>query len=79
MAHNRYFIIESSDPNKEAILKLSVGDPCSQKYSLDGSLIIIKLYEDDHEEHPELSAYEELNHEQMRLELLKPAWYNPDE
>lgn len=74
MAHNRYYPINANDPNKEQILSFSVGTPESQRYSIDGAQLVIKLYEGDHQEHPQLSQYIEYSHDDILQFLNSPKW-----
>ena len=76
MAHNRYYPINSNDPNKEQILSFSVGAASTQRYSLNGFQLVIKLYEGDHHPHPELSQYIEYNHDNILEFLNNPEWTN---
>ena len=78
MAHNRYYIVNVEDPNIIDILKLAVGVPSTQKTSIDGTLVIIKLPDEDHEHYPILDDYTELDHDQIRAVLLTPEWYPDD-
>lgn len=77
MAHNRYYIINDNDPNKAEILSFTVGLPTTQRYSLDGLQLVIKLHESDHEEHPQLSQYTEYSHEQILPVMNGPDWTPP--
>ena len=77
MAHNRYYIINDNDPNKAEILSFTVGLPTTQRYSLDGLQLVIKLFEGDHTEHPQLSQYTEYSHEQILPVMHGPEWTPP--
>jgi hypothetical protein len=75
--HNRYFIINDNDPNKDEILSFSVGLPTTQRYSLDGVQLVIKLHHDDHEQHPQLSQYTEYSHADILPIMNGPDWTPP--
>ena len=72
--HNRYFIINANDPHKDEILSFCVGEPSTQRYSLNGLQLVIKLCRGDHEQHEQLSQYPEYNHEQILTILNGPEW-----
>jgi hypothetical protein len=72
MAHNRYFTIEANDPNLDEIAQVFVGELDTQRYSLDGTKIVIKLHEGDHSEYGFLAQYQEYNNDQI-LDVLQTA------
>ena len=74
MAHNRYFIINGDDPNKDAIMEYVVQTGQKQRCNLAETKIVIKLHEEDHEEHPELANYQEYNHEEILIALDNDEW-----
>ena len=74
MSHNRYYIINDNDPNKAEILGFTVGKPSTQRYSLNGLQLVIKLFKGDHEQHPQLSQYTEYSHEQILPVMSGPDW-----
>mgnify|MGYP003636078357 FL=1 len=52
MAHtNRYFIVNADDPNLSEIEQVIVGEPTTQRYSIDGSQIVVKLHQNDHSDY----------------------------
>jgi len=75
--HNRYFIINDNDPNKDEILSFTVGEPTTQRYSLGGLKLVIKLYHNDHEQHPQLSQYTEYSHTEILPIMNGPEWTPP--
>ena len=77
MAHNRYYIINDNDPNKAEILTFTVGLPTTQRYSLDGLQLVIKLHYDDHEQHPQLLQYTEYLHAEILPVMAGPDWTAP--
>jgi len=77
MAHNRYYTINDNDPNKAEILTFTVGLPTTQRYSLDGLQLVIKLFEGDHEQHPQLSQYTEYSHAEILPIMNGPEWTAP--
>jgi hypothetical protein len=76
MAHNRYYTINNNDPNKAEILTFSVGKPETQRYSINGSQLVIKLHEGDHEQHPQLLQYTEYTHAEILPIMDGPEWTN---
>ena len=74
MAHNRYYTINNNDPNKAEILNITVGLPTTQRYSLDGLQLVIKLYQNDHEQYPQLSQYTEHSHDAILTIMQAPEW-----
>lgn len=74
MAHNRYFIVDADDPNMDKIINVSVGELNTQRLSLDGSLMVIKLHDDDHNSYPFLSAYTEYSHHAILEVMATPEW-----
>ena len=78
MAHNnRYYTISDNDPNKAEILTFTVGLPTTQRYSLDGLQLVIKLHYDDHEQHPQLLQYTEYSHAEILPIMNGPDWTAP--
>ena len=78
MAHtNRYYIVNASDPNLSDIETVIVGLPTTQRYSLDGTQIVIKLHEGDHHNYTFLADYQEENHEQTLIIMNTPEWTAP--
>ena len=72
--NNRYFIINANDPNKDKILSFCVGEPKTQRYSLDGLKLVVKLCETDKTQHDELRQYLEYTHEQILTLLNSYEW-----
>ena len=77
MAHNRYFIINADDPNKDAIMELVAQTGQKQRCNLAETKIAIKLHEEDHEDHPELADYQEYNHQEILIALDNNEWRIP--
>ena len=78
MAHtNRYYIIKADDPNMSEINAVIVGTPETQRYSIDGSLIVIKLHHGDHSEYPFLADYPEQGHDEILESLNNDQWTQP--
>lgn len=76
MAHNRYFIIDSNDPNMDEIINVSVGELDTQRLSLDGTLMVIKLHDGDHDDYSFLSQYTEYSHEEILPIMASSEWTN---
>ena len=74
MADNRYYIINNNDPNKAEILSFTVGLPITQRYSLDGLQLVIKLFKTDHSQHNELNQYTEYSHPDILPVMAWPEW-----
>ncbi len=77
MAHNRFFIINADDPNKDAIMQYVAQTGQKQRCNLAETKIVIKLHEGDHEDHPELVVYQEYNHEEILIALDNDEWRIP--
>jgi len=74
MAHNRYYIVNADDPNLSQIETVIVGLPDTQRYSVDGTQIVVKLHEGDHSDYSFLVDYQEQNHEQILISMNTPEW-----
>ena len=74
MAHNRYFIISSTDSNMNEIIDISVGTLETQRKSIDESQMVIKLHEQDHSDYAFLSEYTEYNHQQILPIMQSDEW-----
>ena len=75
MAHtNRYYIVNADDPNLSDIYQVIVGEPTTQRYSIDGSQIVVKLYKGDHSEYPFLASYQEYSHDQILSLMETTNW-----
>ncbi len=72
MAHNKYFTIEANDPNLDEIAQVIVGNLDTQRPSIIGIKLVVKLHEGDHSEYPFLEQYKEYNHDQI-LDILQTA------
>jgi hypothetical protein len=75
MAHkNRYYIINASDKNINEIYKIIVGGPGTQRHSINGEKIVIKLHLNDHNTYDFLSNYQEYNHGEILYIMSGPEW-----
>ena len=74
MAHNRYYIINADDPNLAQIEAVIVGIPATQRYSLDGTKLVVKLHEGDHSDYSFFADYQEESHEQILISMNTPEW-----
>ncbi len=74
MAHNRYFVINADDTNMTKINQIIVGRPDTQRYSIDKSQIVIKLHENDHQQHDCLQQYAEQSHDEILQTMSSPEW-----
>lgn len=77
MAHNRYYIVNADDPNLSEIEAVIVGLPTTQRYSVDGTQIVVKLHEGDHSDYSFLADYQEESHEQILISMDTPEWTPP--
>ncbi len=77
MAHNRYYIINASDPNISQIEGIIVGTIEQQRPSVDETQMVVKLFEGDHEQHPQLSQYTEYSHAEILPVMYGPEWTAP--
>ena len=71
---NRYFIIDSSDPNLDTILGYSVEDLTSVRRREDDTKYVIKLINGDTNNYPELALYVEYNINQILLTMNDEDW-----
>lgn len=71
---NRYFIIDSSDPNLDTILGYSVEDLTSVRRREDDTKYVIKLRNGDTNNYPELALYVEYNINQILLTMNDSDW-----
>ena len=74
MAHNRYFIINADDPNMDEIAHVIVGTMDTQRYSLDGTMLVVKLHQGDHSDYEFLADYTEYNHDAILEQLQSLQW-----
>jgi len=74
MAHNRYYIVNAADPNLSEIEDVIVGQPDTQRYSIDRTQIVVKLHEGDTSEYSFLAEYQEENHDQILISMDSPEW-----
>jgi hypothetical protein len=72
--HNRYYIVDANDPNMDEIINVSVGELDTQRLSLDGTLMVIKLYNGDHNDYSFLSQYTEYSHEEILPIMASSEW-----
>lgn len=79
MAHNRYFVVEATDPNLPEIEKVIVGELDTQRKSLDKKFIIVKLHDGDPSDYPFLDKYKELTHEEAINLMATIEWQLPIE
>jgi hypothetical protein len=78
MAHtNRYFIVIADDTNLLEIEQVIVGEPTTQRYSIDGSQIVVKLHQNDHSNYSFLEQYEEYDNEQILIMMATHDWTTP--
>lgn len=78
MAHNnRYYIINAEDPNISEIEDVIVGQPDTQRYSIDNTKIVVKLHQNDHSDYIFLEPYNEENHSQALIIMGTPEWIHP--
>jgi len=78
MSHtNRYYIVKKDDPNLQQIEAVIVGLPEKQRYSIDGTLIVVKLHKGDRKQYEFLKEYKEYNHEEILEALDNSEWQEP--
>ena len=76
---NRYFIVNIPNPNMSQIYDLVVGSESTQRFSLDGKKVVIKLYLGDTKNYGVLQNATEYTHEGILMEMDKPEWKQEDE
>ena len=69
---NKYYIVKLDDPNLDELLKISVGNLEDQRTSLDGKLILLKLFMNDCNTYKILSSYICYNHSEI-IQLLEDS------
>jgi hypothetical protein len=74
MAHNRFFIINADDPNKDTIMELIAQTGQKQRCNFAETKIAVKLHEEDHEHHEVLDQYKEYNYEEILIALDNDEW-----
>lgn len=75
MAHtNRYFIVAADSPNLPQIYDVIVGKPSTQRYSIAGDNLVVKLHKDDHKNYPFLDSSSEYNHAAILEIMHTPEW-----
>ena len=74
MAHNRFFIINADDPNKDAIMELVAQTGQKQRCNFAETKIAVKLHEEDHEQHQVLADQQEYNHKEIIIALDNDEW-----
>jgi len=78
MSHtNRYYIVKKEDPNLQQIESLIVGPPTTQRNSIDGTLIVVKLHKGDSKHYEFLNQYQEYNHTEILEALDNSEWQEP--
>ncbi len=78
MSHtNRYYIVKKEDPNLQQIESVIVGLPENQRYSIDRTLIVVKLHQGDHKQYEFLQEYQEYNHTEILEALDNSEWQEP--
>ena len=71
---NKYYIINLDDSNLDEILKLVIGKKEDQRTSLDGKLILLKLFMNDCNTYKILSSYICYNHKEILSILEDSNW-----
>jgi hypothetical protein len=75
MAHiNRYYIVNADDPNLSDIEQVIVGEATTQRYSVDGTQIVVKLHQNDHSDYSFLEQYQEQSHDEILISMNTPEW-----
>jgi flagellar basal body-associated protein FliL len=77
MIEQRYFIIPLSMELMFNLIGKIVGNFQEQRTSLDNTLVLVKLAEEDTNDYPELANYTEYNRAQILTILQTPEWSNP--
>tara|TARA_Y100000385_G_C13031952_1_gene611174 strand:- start:341 stop:619 length:279 start_codon:yes stop_codon:yes gene_type:complete len=71
---NRYFIINADDPSMGKIDHVIVGTVESQRYSLDGTKLVVKLHKGDYSDYDFLAEYTEYDHDAILEQLNTLEW-----
>ena len=75
--NNNYYIVNCDDPNLEDIINVAVGDASTQRCSIDGTQMVIKLHDGDEGDYPFLDNYSPYNLEQIQEEMKTDRWTVP--
>ena len=71
---NRYFIANVPNPNMSQIYDIVIGTEASQRFSLDGKKVVVKLPLGDNTNYGVLQNATEYTHENILIEMEKPEW-----
>lgn len=74
MLRNRYFIVNIPNPNMSQIYDLVVGTESTQRFSLDGTKVVVKLPLGDETNYGILQNATEYTHSEILIEMAKPEW-----
>ena len=75
MAHtNRYFIVAADSPNLPQIYDVIVGKPSTQRYSIAGDNLVVKLHKGDHSDYPFMDGIKEYSHTEILEIMHTPEW-----
>ena len=74
MKQNRYYIVNSNDPNLSDIIAVSVGDLETQRHSINRDMLVIKLHKGDANQYVFLEQYSEYDHDSILVSLNNSEW-----
>jgi len=72
---NRYYIVNSEDPNLQQIESVIVGLLEKQRTSNDETLIAVKLHREDHKQYEFLQEYKEYDNKGIFEVMNTKPWY----
>ena len=73
---NKYYIIEKTNPNYADIMACIVGAESTQRTSLDGLKVVVKLPKGDAENHTCLDGSTMYSHQDILVVMQSAEWYN---
>jgi len=71
---NRYFIANVHNPNMSQIYDICVGKESTQRFSLDGTKVVVKLPLGDTNNYGVLTTAIEYTHAEILIEMAKAEW-----
>ena len=71
---NRYFIANVPNPNMSQIYDIVIGTEASQRFSLDGKKVVVKLSLGDTNTYGVLQNATEYTYEEILIKMQEPEW-----
>jgi len=68
------FIVAADSPNLPQIYDVIVGKPSTQRYSIAGDNLVVKLHKGDHSDYQFMDGIKEYNHAEILDIMHTPDW-----